>query len=232
MVVVQSPRLPGVRAERLEETGAAKDAAIERRDTRLVRRNELTVEPDNRHAHMLTGTASRATELALPPMIVLEYVKKIPVGPVIAIGFVLIVFSMSRSVTATSFAPELVGLKSGAAQEKANSEGFTAKVETRPEGGVPGTVVAQDPVPGEALELGDTITIFVTQGADQKTIPDVTGMPVDQARQALRQAGVTPGDIVYRNEPSREPDRVISTNPPKGRTVDEGTIVEIVATAP
>jgi serine/threonine-protein kinase len=92
--------------------------------------------------------------------------------------------------------------------------------------------VAQDPVPGEALELGDTITIFVTEGADQKTIPDVTGMPVDQARQALRQAGVTPGDIVYRNEPTREPDRVIQTDPPKGRRVDEGTIVEIVATTP
>ena len=168
----------------------------------------------------------------MPPMMVLSYVKKIPVGPVVAIGFVLIVFSMSRSVTATSFAPELVGLQSGAAQEKATGEGFTAKIETRPEGGVPGTVVAQDPVPGEALELGDTITIFVTEGADQKTIPDVTGMPVDQARQALRQAGVTPGDIVYLGEPSGEGDRVIRTDPSKGRKVDEGTIVEIVATAP
>jgi beta-lactam-binding protein with PASTA domain len=168
----------------------------------------------------------------LPPMIVLEYIKRIPVGPVVAIGFVLIVFSMSRSVTATSFAPELVGLPSGAAQETATAEGFSARIETRPEGGVPGTVVSQDPVPGEALELGDTITIFVTEGADQKTIPDVTGMPVDQARQALRRAGVTPGDIVYRDEPDLEPDRVIHTDPPKGRTVDEGTIVEIVATAP
>ncbi len=165
-------------------------------------------------------------------MIVLDYIKKIPVGPVIAVGFVLLVFSMSRSVTATSFAPDLVGLQSGAAQDKATSEGFTAKIETRTQGGVPGTVIDQHPAPGEALALGGTITIFVTEGVDQKTIPDVTGMPVDQARQALRQAGVTPGDIVYRVDPSREGDHVIRTDPPKGRTVDEGTVVEIVATSP
>jgi serine/threonine-protein kinase len=112
------------------------------------------------------------------------------------------------------------------------NEGFTPKIEARPQGGVAGTVIEQDPAPGEALDRGATITIFVTQGARQVTVPDVKGMPVDQARQVLRQAKLEPGDVVYRNVAGREPDRVVSTNPAAGRSVDEATRVEIVAVAP
>jgi serine/threonine-protein kinase len=162
----------------------------------------------------------------------LAFVKRVPPGPVVAVGFVLMIFAMSRSVTATAFTPDVKGLSSADAQARVVDGGFTPMIETRVQGGVAGTVVEQDPSPGEALARGGTVTIFVTKGARQVTVPDVKGMPVDQARQVLRQARLEPGDVVYRNEPSREPDRVISTNPVAGRSVDEATRVEIVAVAP
>jgi beta-lactam-binding protein with PASTA domain len=56
-------------------------------------------------------------------------------------------------------------------------------------------------------------------------------MPVDEARRVLREAELTPGDVIYRRVASGEPNRVISTDPPGGATVDAGTSVAVVAAA-
>jgi hypothetical protein len=61
VVFVQSPRPPAVSAKRLEESGAGQDAAIKCRDHRFLGCDQFSVEPDHRHAHMLTGAGSEAT---------------------------------------------------------------------------------------------------------------------------------------------------------------------------
>jgi beta-lactam-binding protein with PASTA domain len=56
-------------------------------------------------------------------------------------------------------------------------------------------------------------------------------MPVDEARRLLTESELSAGDVTYRNSPGSEPNRVVSTDPPPGSTVDAGTPVDVVAAA-
>jgi serine/threonine-protein kinase len=94
-----------------------------------------------------------------------------------------------------------------------------------------GTVLEQQPEPGDFLARRSAIVLAVSRGARQVGVPDVRGMPVDEARRVLREAELTPGDVIYRRVASGEPNRVISTDPPGGATVDAGTSVAVVAAA-
>ncbi|MCB0719225.1 MAG: PASTA domain-containing protein [Bacteroidetes bacterium] len=51
----------------------------------------------------------------------------------------------------------------------------------------PGTVTRLDPPAGTAIKQGETVTVYYSGGQSDKhvTIPDVRGMTVDQAREAL-----------------------------------------------
>ena len=53
-----------------------------------------------------------------------------------------------------------------------------------------GVVTRQSPGPDTAIQPGaETVTLFISTGPQQVPIPDVTGQPLDAARQALQQAG-------------------------------------------
>lgn len=63
-------------------------------------------------------------------------------------------------------------------------------------------------------------------------VPDVVGMPWDEARTALRDAGLQPRRRVM-DSTDHEPDTVMRTSPGPGRSVDEGRQVSVVtASAP
>ncbi len=105
--------------------------------------------------------------------------------------------------------PDVVGQSPDAARDNLEAQGFTV---TRTEGrsGDVGTgqVMAVSPTPGQKAPFGSEVTIQVSVGLPQVTVPDVTGMSAREAAAALESAGLTyststfiTGDRVYRQSP-------------------------------
>jgi eukaryotic-like serine/threonine-protein kinase len=158
----------------------------------------------------------------------LKLLAKFPPGLLVAAAAVAGLWVWSGSPTAAHRIPELEGLDVNEAAALAAHEGFETAVEFQEGGGRAGTVVGQDPAPHQVRNKGATVTLLVTQGAHQVQVPDVTSMPADEARAELLNNHLRTGDVVYRDDPTREANRVITTEPPPGTTVDVDTEVTII----
>jgi serine/threonine-protein kinase len=154
---------------------------------------------------------------------------RVPAGPVIAIAAVAALWTLSGTSGSVDRVPGLVGLRADVAGTLAAERGFLTEIELRPAGGVAGTVIDQRPRPDAFLERGSIVTVGVSRGAVRVKVPDVTSMPVDEARRALEEAGLAAGDVRYRTSAEAEGGRVASTEPKAGTEVDAGTKVEITS---
>lgn len=115
--------------------------------------------------------------------------------------------------------PELVGQQESAAQQQSQQDGFQLNPETDKNSSQPaGTITAQSPRPGTPITPGEVVTIRVSAGPQLVAIPDVQGMPAQQAIAVLQQAGFQVNvDTLSRGH------RVFGYNPtgqaPKGTTI-------------
>ena len=93
--------------------------------------------------------------------------------------------------------PSVIGLEREAAISTLRAVGFEVAVELVPSDQPEGTVIAQDPEPGEVLIQTGTVTITVVKGEPEPTpppvvlldVPDVIGLTQGAATSALRNAG-------------------------------------------
>jgi serine/threonine-protein kinase len=94
-----------------------------------------------------------------------------------------------------------------------------------------GTVFAQDPAAGTQLEEGETVTITVSSGATTNTLPEVTGLSADEARQQLAAACFT--NVTDTQQPSDDvaPGTVISMSPAANTEVACATGLSLVVSA-
>lgn len=90
-----------------------------------------------------------------------------------------------------------------------------------------GKVAATDPKPGSKLDKGSTVTIQLSSGAAEITVPDVSGQTQDAARKTLEDAGLRVGSVKYEDDSKVEANRVIRTTPEAGSSasVDEEIIL-------
>ena len=155
--------------------------------------------------------------------------KGIPPGPVLAAAFIALLAFMATQPDALARVPDLRGKRLHEAQSEAAAAGFTIRVVLRAGPGAAGTVLAQEPESRALSARRTPVVLTVTRGARQVAVPDVRGMPVAEARQVLKDADLTPGDVTYRPQPKGESNRVYATDPPAGATVDAGTSVHVYA---
>lgn len=119
--------------------------------------------------------------------------------------------------------PLVIGLDQQAATERLEAAGFKVTVvESAADDGI-GTVLACDPEPGKRAETkgGATITVAVA-----RTIPQVTGQPMEDAQQALLAAGAVNIHIQPVNSDA-EAGTVVSVDPAEGtefKSTDEITL--------
>jgi len=124
----------------------------------------------------------------------------------------------------TNSVPNLTGMQEQQARTEADASGFEVKTVRRSGSGPAGTVLDQGPEPGVELEAGAQILIVVSAGA-QTSVPNVTGMNVDSAKQALTAAKLTPQvQQVDSNQPAG---LVLSQDPVAGTKVAGGTQVRL-----
>jgi eukaryotic-like serine/threonine-protein kinase len=94
----------------------------------------------------------------------------------------------------------------------------------------PGTVLSQTPGPGQTASSGSAVNVVVASGNGK--VPDVRGLPVDQAEQELTQAGYA-WHVTQQPDPNVTPGNVIQQSPNHDSTAKIGSTVELyVATAP
>jgi serine/threonine-protein kinase len=94
-----------------------------------------------------------------------------------------------------------------------------------------GSILFQTPEEGTEVEEGSSVDVTVSSGPEQVVVPNVYGLNVLEAQETLEAEGL----IVSRNYTrveSQEPfDTALDTDPPVGTTVDEGTVVSLIASA-
>ncbi|MFW6642148.1 Stk1 family PASTA domain-containing Ser/Thr kinase [Nocardiopsis algeriensis] len=124
--------------------------------------------------------------------------------------------SQSNAVTTLNNA----GLENVSVEEQASSE-------------VPaGNAISTDPAAGELVAPEDQITLYVSSGPEQISVPDLTGMTREQAQSALESAGLA---VSFHEveDPAKAPNTVVSQSIQPGQTVNPGTTVTVtVAIAP
>jgi len=91
-----------------------------------------------------------------------------------------------------------------------------------------GLAVSSDPGKGTKVEPGSTVTVHFSTGSAMVKVPDLSGKTQEDARKALKEAGLEGGNASQEDSATVAKDRVIYTNPPAGNSVARGTTVDLV----
>jgi beta-lactam-binding protein with PASTA domain len=137
--------------------------------------------------------------------------------------------------------PDVIGLQEAEAVSKLRASGFEPSIFDVPAADPAGTVVAQEPPPGESAPPDSRVRINVSTGqetgetterpgttapAAQVAVPTVVGLPQTSALRRLRTAGLK-GVVAYRT--SAQPrGRVIQQRPAAGARASRNAEVQIV----
>jgi eukaryotic-like serine/threonine-protein kinase len=114
--------------------------------------------------------------------------------------------------------PRVARLTAATAQQALHNAGFGTTM------GAPqfsdtvakGSVISTSPAVGSRVSKGATVTLIVSKGAHQATVPQVTGNSLQDAQSALRQAGLVPGKVANQASTTIQAGVVISTDPAAG----------------
>ncbi|GAA1466977.1 Stk1 family PASTA domain-containing Ser/Thr kinase [Microbacterium thalassium] len=91
-----------------------------------------------------------------------------------------------------------------------------------------GNVIRTEPMAGESVNPGQEIRVYVSEGQEMATVPDIQGLGLAAAEQALGDAGLTLGSASSQNDPDLAENTVISSDKNAGASVPVGTVVNVV----
>ncbi len=93
-----------------------------------------------------------------------------------------------------------------------------------------GRVVSQDPAPGEPAPLSATITLSISQGAEERPVPEVAGLSASEAEAILRRQEFEVAQALENSARVAEGD-VIRTSPGAGTVLEVGETVTLIVSA-
>jgi eukaryotic-like serine/threonine-protein kinase len=124
--------------------------------------------------------------------------------------------------------PVLVGTQRSLAVQQIRSRGLTPSVEEEESSAPRGEVIRQSPSAGSELPRGSSVTIVVSAGEEQVSVPNVIGDERAEAVEALRAAGLDPSVTEQPTEVEPQVGRVTDQFPPPGAEVEPGAGVTVV----
>jgi eukaryotic-like serine/threonine-protein kinase len=124
--------------------------------------------------------------------------------------------------------PDVTGQDSTDAANALGQAGFHATTQSEASDTVPqGKVIRTDPAAGAEADKGSTVTMFVSSGPSDVTVPDVVGMSQDAATSQLQAAGFQVSVAKQSvNDPS-EDGKVLEQSPQGGTSAPKGSTVTI-----
>ena len=144
----------------------------------------------------------------------------------LVVGGLLAWYFLSRGDDKTTV-PNVIGLRETVAAQRVQDRGLEALPRTGQSDRPAGVVFAQRPGAGTQLEEGQSVTIFISSG--RLAVLDVTGLPLQQARQRLEDAGF---EVEVRRRASSRPNGIVlEQTPVAGVTAARGTTVTLVVSS-
>ncbi len=124
--------------------------------------------------------------------------------------------------------PDVTEYEQGLAQRLIVAAGLrVARIDTSQAPVPRGVVVNTRPPAGTTLLPGTGVILFVSVGAPTISVPDLTGMTLDEAREALEESGLVLGSTRTRRTTTRPPGSIIEQNPAAGTLSAPGAAVNV-----
>ncbi|MHB8893885.1 MAG: PBP1A family penicillin-binding protein [Candidatus Geothermincolia bacterium] len=120
--------------------------------------------------------------------------------------------------------PNVVGMSSSAAKGAIESMGYSASIVNQASNEPAGTAVGQAPAAGTVLPSGGSVTVYVSTGPSQSTVPSVTGLSEAAARTKIAASGFAASVSYVLGSP---PGVVVSQSPSAGSKMAPGSTVSI-----
>jgi serine/threonine-protein kinase len=123
--------------------------------------------------------------------------------------------------------PHVTGEQLNTARTTLQNDGFAVSVIDVTNSNPTGTVIAQDPQGATKADEGSTVSLTVSQGPGNTTVPSVEGLPLEQAKRMITQAGLKVGRVQPFSSNQFPAGAVTDTQPNAGQSVLVGTTVTI-----
>jgi eukaryotic-like serine/threonine-protein kinase len=124
--------------------------------------------------------------------------------------------------------PVLVGSQRSAAVQRIRGRGLVPSISEEESQSPAGEVISQSPDAGERVSQGSTVSIVVSAGKKQVTVPNVIGKQRSEAVTQMREEGLGPFVEEEETEVPGQIGRVIDQFPPPGTKLDPGAEVTVV----
>ena len=123
--------------------------------------------------------------------------------------------------------PGVVGQSFTTAQTELSNENLTVNQlqVTSPKSA--GTVIKQDPLAGTKVKKNSIVSLTVSSGPGNTTVPTVVGESLQQARSSIMIAGLKVGKVIHQSSDQYSSGQVIDTSPTAGATPAIGTRVTV-----
>lgn len=170
-----------------------------------------------------TGLIDRPRR-ARPPLVPLW----VPIAAAVVVAALVLVgggLIYANSITQIAV-PQITGIELGVARNRVASDRLQITVTERRFSGKPlDTILEQTPAPGTMVHRGDAITVVISAGTEEFSLPDVVGDGLLLARGKLEKLGL---QLRVESEASEAvSDTVLATNPAPGVKVRTGDVVRI-----
>jgi serine/threonine protein kinase len=91
-----------------------------------------------------------------------------------------------------------------------------------------GAIIRTDPKAGTRVGPGQSVTVYVSLGKSQVTVPSMTNLTEEAAKAALTQRGLTEGTVTTEHSPNIPAGVVIRSSPESNTSANEGDAVDLV----
>jgi len=126
---------------------------------------------------------------------------------------------------ATAAVPEVVGSSEDDARSALENAGFKVNAVQVFSQQDEGTVVAQNPQGGQDAQVGTEVRINVSKGTGTTTVPNVTGLSEDDAKQQLADADLQANVVEVPSQ--QDAGTVVAQNPTAGSQLQQGSTVRL-----
>lgn len=124
--------------------------------------------------------------------------------------------------------PGVVGSTQAEATQALEGKKLTVDTQISSSDQPKGEVIAQDPAEGTTLAEGEEVTLTISGGLEDVSVPSTVGMGRQEATTTLEDAGLELGDVTEEDDASQTRNRVVSSEPASGETVKQGSTVDLV----
>ncbi len=127
--------------------------------------------------------------------------------------------------------PKVTGQQFSIAQTEVRDAHFQAAQVTVPSPQAAGIVLGEDPSAGSKADKGSVVTLTVSRGPGNVSIPPVEGFTREGATKFLTKAGLKVTHILTENSSQFKSGQALGTDPAAGRSVASGSAVTLIVSS-